>query len=102
MNGVAERALVTIRDRGFSLLLDAKLTATARKLFWSHAMDTETIMDSMLPRKDSTQDAYAMWGERKPVNRNDLKQWGRLAHVTNRDKFKPKLTPKAVKCIFIG
>jgi hypothetical protein len=54
MNGVVERACITIRDRGFSMLLDAKLTSNARKLFWSNAMDTATILDNPLPRKDST------------------------------------------------
>jgi hypothetical protein len=37
-----------------------------------------------------------------PVDRQHLKEWGRLAYVTKRDKIKPKLTPKAIKCIFLG
>jgi hypothetical protein len=102
MNGVVERAFVTIRDKGFSMMLDAKLTPNARKLLWSHAMDTATILDNLLPRRDSTTNAYQMWGERTPVDRHDLKEWGRIAYVTKRERIKPKLTPKAVKCIFVG
>jgi hypothetical protein len=114
MNGVAERALVTIRDRGFSMLLstlslrrgfsmllDAKLTPNTRKLLWSHALDTATILDYLLLRNDSTQNAYEIWGERTPVDPRYLKEWGRLAYITKRDKIKPKLTSKAVKCIFL-
>jgi hypothetical protein len=84
------------------MLIDAELASNARNVLWSHAMDTATILDNLLPRKDSTTNAYDMWGERAPVDRQDLKEWGRLADVTKRDKIKPKLTPKAVKCIFLG
>lgn len=102
MNGVVEHAFVTIRDRGLVMLLDAKLRRTPKKLFWSHAMDTATILDNLLPRKDSTENAYELWGEQAPVDRHDLKEWGRLAYGTKRDRIKPKLTPKAVKCIFFS
>jgi hypothetical protein len=74
----------------------------ARKLFWSHAMDTATTLDNLLPRKDSTENAYEMCGERVPISKQDLKEWGCVAYVTKREKIKPKLTPKAVKCIFLG
>jgi hypothetical protein len=67
------------------MLIDAKLMSNARKLLWSPAMDTKTILDNLLPRKDSTTNAYEMWGERSPVDRQDLKQWGRLASPTLRN-----------------
>jgi hypothetical protein len=68
-------------------------------LFWGYALETATLMLNRVLSKSVVKTPYEMW-TRKTLSLSFLKIWGCEVFVKRLQL--DKLTPKLVKCIFMG
>ena len=96
-NGLAERKNRTFLEMTNAMLLNAKLPNN----LWGEAILGACHILNRIPLKKSKISPYEMWKGRKP-NIGYFKVWGCLAYCKNTDPKRTKLSPRAIKCAFVG
>ena len=105
LNGVVERAFVTLRQRAMAMMFSAQFTDESQGRLWAEAVNTATMLTNQAinsVNQESPNDLF--YGDTLPKLRRpykDLKEFGRIGHVTIRTKVK-KLDKKTIKCVFLG
>ena len=89
-NGVVERAFASVRNRGYAMMIDARLTKAAQGQLWSEAMDAATSLANITASSTHETTAYKMFYNKKPTVYADLQPFGRIGYVTKRNKIENK------------
>ena len=105
LNGVVERAFVTVRQRAMAMMFAAQFTPEYQARLWAEAVNTATMLTNTVVNsvnKECPNDMF--YGDILPKLRRkyaDFKEFGRIGHVTIRTKLK-KLDKKTFKGVFLG
>jgi transposase InsO family protein len=105
LNGVVERAFVTVCQRAKAMMFSAQFTPEYQGRLWAEAVNTATVLTNTAMNsvnKDCPSDMF--YGDILPKLRRkyaDFKEFGRIGHVTIRTKVK-KLDKKTFKGVFLG
>jgi len=101
MNGVVERAFVTVRDSGLAMMLDARLTDAIQSKLWPEAMHAATNLNNITVTQQKKKSPFELFHGKQPKNYNNLVEFGRIAYITYRTG-RNKLETKAEKCLILG
>lgn len=97
-NGVAERMIRTITEKGRAMISGADLN----KSFWGEAVLTATYLINRTPTKalNNNKTPYELWHNKKP-RLNHLRIFGSTVYMHNKTR-KTKFEEKSLKCILVG
>ena len=106
LNGVVERAFVTVQQRAMAMMFVAQFTPEYQGRLWAEAVNTATMLTNTVVNsvnKECPSDMF--YGDILPKLRRkyaDFKEFGRIGHVTIRTKKLKKLDKKTFKGVFLG
>jgi Reverse transcriptase (RNA-dependent DNA polymerase)/Zinc knuckle len=101
-NGVAERAFVTIRNRAHAMMIDARLDSKHQAMLWAEATSHAShIGNTMIPASRLVSSNDLFFGKALPPP-TTIVEWGRVCHVTKREKIQKKFDEKAAKMLYLG
>ncbi|MGH3055561.1 MAG: hypothetical protein ACRDL7_11350, partial [Gaiellaceae bacterium] len=101
-NGIVERRFATDHNRANAMLIASRLTHEVQQRLWAEAAYTAARIGNAVRNSVNEKCPDEMWSETPPAIFPHLKEFGRLAYVTIRQKIKRKFTEKAIKCVFVG
>ena len=96
-NGVAERALRSVTEKGKALLLEQEL----EERFWAEAFSHATFLLNVSPTRSMQETPEEAWTKIKP-DIQFLRVWGSPCWVHRPKEVRSKLEPKAWKGVFLG
>ena len=85
-NGVVERMFVTIRDRAVAMMIGAQLTDQAQGRLWAEAVNTATRLTNITISSKAALSPDEQWYKKPPNLHGHLVEWGRVGHVTIRQR----------------
>ncbi len=102
-NGMVERKIVTLRDRGMAMLFQARLTAHMQGKLWAEAVSTsEKLTNSMTNSKNNKATPHQLMYDNPANIFQNLKEFGRIGYIKNPKKHLKKFADKTLKAIMIG
>jgi hypothetical protein len=102
MNGTSERRFLTDRDRALAMLLASRLVLETRNKLWAEAVNAASEIGNLgitSSNDKSCDELFTGIKSKKPLW---LIEFGRIGYVTIRNKIKPKMVDKTIKCINLG
>ena len=83
------------------MMLGAKLSDEMQGKLWAEAIYTAMRLSNLVPSGTNDRSPDEQWYGRNPGIEENLVHWGTIGFVTVWKK-QPKLSPKSVKCVFVG
>jgi hypothetical protein len=101
-NGVVERQFATEWSRANAMLEAADFTERMKNRLRQSAIETATLLYNTSCNDGEKSPYEKFFGTRPTLTPEQMIQFGRMAYITDRNKIKSKLKPKAYKCLFAG
>jgi transposase InsO family protein len=101
-NGVVERRIASIKQKGHAMMLAANMSEKARELLWAEAVKTANTLSNITMNRAIKQTPYEFFFGKKSKLYENLIQFGRIGYVLDPTKIKANWSEKSEKGIMVG